>query len=440
MRFDTLDAWLAWLEDLHPRSIELGLERVRRVAVSLGLDAALPSPVVTVAGTNGKGSSVALFESILTAAGYRVAAYTSPHLLRYNERVRIGGREADDAELCQAFERVDRARGDTSLTYFEFGTLAALDHFTRVDPDVVVLEVGMGGRLDAVNLVDPDVALVTGIGIDHVDWLGPDREAIGAEKAGIFRRGRPAVCGDPDPPRSLLAAAAAVGAGLHLTGRDFGYEVEEGAAGAWSWRGGGIRLEGLPAPALAGRFQYRNAAGVLMALRLLEDRLDVGRAALDMGLRKVSLAGRFQSLLVDGVPCILDVAHNLEGAQALARTLAERPASGRTLAITAILGDKDIDGMISSLSGVVDAWYVGALAVERAAPVERLRDGIAVHAPGTAVSLCVDPAAALRSARSAAQPGDRIVVFGSFYTVGAVMRALGNGVIGASSELESAQS
>ncbi|MBK9131298.1 MAG: bifunctional tetrahydrofolate synthase/dihydrofolate synthase [Gammaproteobacteria bacterium] len=440
MRFDTLDAWLAWLEGLHPRSIELGLERVRRVAAALGFDAALPCPVVTVAGTNGKGSSVALLEAILSAAGYRVATYTSPHLLRYNERVRVGGREAGDAELCAAFERVDRARGDVSLTYFEFGTLAALDHFTRARPDVAVLEVGMGGRLDAVNLVDPDVALVTGIAIDHVDWLGPDREAIGAEKAGIFRCGRPAVCGDPDPPRSLVAAAAAVGAGLHRIGRDFGYEAAAGAGGAWSWWGGGIRREALPAPALAGGFQYRNAAGALMALRLLEDRLDVGRAALEEGLRSVSLAGRFQCLLVDGVPCILDVAHNLEGAQALARTLAERPVPGRTLAVAAILGDKDIDGMISSLAGMVDAWYLGALTVERAAPVERLRAGILLHAPEAGVSVCADPPAAVRAARSAARSGDRIVVFGSFYTVGAVMRALGGGVIDASSELESARS
>ncbi|MCC6301513.1 MAG: bifunctional tetrahydrofolate synthase/dihydrofolate synthase [Gammaproteobacteria bacterium] len=438
MRFDTLDAWLAWLEDLHPRRIELGLERVRRVAAALGLGAALPCPVVTVAGTNGKGSSVALLEAILSAAGQRVAAYTSPHLLRYNERVRVGGREATNAELCQAFERVDRARGEVSLTYCEFGTLAAFDLFARARPDVAVLEVGLGGRLDAVNVMDGDVALVTGISLDHMDWLGHDRESIGAEKAGIFRRGRPAVCADPDPPRSLSATAAATGAGLHLAGRDFGYAVEEGS-GAWSWWGGGVRRDGLPAPALAGRFQYRNAAGVLMALHLLRDRLDVGRAPLEEGLRKVSLPGRFQRLSVDGVPCILDVAHNPEGAQALALMLAERPVPGRTRAVTAILDDKDIEGMIAPLAGVVDDWYLGALAVERAAPVERLRDAIAARAPGTAASVCADPLAARRAARAAALPGDRIVVFGSFHTVGAVLGALRDGIIGTGSELESAR-
>lgn len=429
MRFDTLDAWLAWLEGLHPSRIELGLERVRRVATALGLGTALPCPVVAVAGTNGKGSSVALLEAILSAAGYRVAAYTSPHLLRYNERVRVGGREAGDAELCQAFARVDRARGDVSLTYFEFGTLAAFDHFARVRPDVAVLEVGLGGRLDAVNLVDGDVALVTGISLDHMDWLGHDRESIGAEKAGIFRPGRPAVCGDPDPPRSLSAVAATVGADLHLCGRDFGYVVDQDS-GAWSWWGGGVRRDGLPAPALAGRFQYRNAAGVLMALHLLGDRLDVGQAALEEGLRRVFLPGRFQRLSVDGVPCVLDVAHNPEGAQALARALAEYPVAGRTRAVTAILGDKDIDGMISSLAGVVDAWYLGALAVERAAPVELLRERIVLRGAGAPVAVCASVADAWRAALDASSPGDRVVAFGSFYTVGEILRARAGGVAG----------
>jgi dihydrofolate synthase/folylpolyglutamate synthase len=417
---------------MHPRSIDLGLERVRRVAEALGLDATLPCPVVTVAGTNGKGSSVALLESILSAAGHRVAAYTSPHLLRYNERVRVDAREASDAELCLAIDRVDRARGDVSLTYFEFGTLAAFDHFARARPDVAVLEVGMGGRLDAVNLLDCDVALVTSIGIDHVDWLGHDRETIGAEKAGIFRRGRPAVCSDPAPPQSLPAAAADRGAVLHLPGRDFGWAAGDSAAGAWTWWGGGARCDDLPAPALAGRFQYHNAAGVLMALRLLDGRLEVPRAALEEGLRRVSLPGRFQRLVVDGVPCILDVAHNTDGTAALARSLADAPVPGRTHAVAAILGDKDIDGMISSLAHVVDDWYVAPLPVERAAPVERLRDSIAARAQAEA-RIGADAQAAFRAAVSAALPGDRVVVFGSFYTVGAVLRALHGGVADASS-------
>lgn len=431
MRYDTLAAWLAWIERLHPRGIDLGLERVRRAAAALGIGPALPCPVVTVAGTNGKGSSVALLEAILAAAGYRVAVYTSPHLLRYNERVRIGGREATDAELCQAFERVDRARGDVSLTYFEFGTLAALDLFVRARPDVAVLEIGLGGRLDAVNLVDSDVALVTSISIDHVDWLGPDRESIGAEKAGIFRRGRPAVCSDSEPPRSLFAAAAALGVRLHVPGRDFGHAITDApAAGGWSWWGGAQRLDTLPAPALAGRFQYHNAAGVLMACRLLEPVLAIPRPAIETGLRRAVLPGRFQRLDGDGVTCIVDVAHNAGGASALAQTLADRPVPGHTRAVAAILGDKDIDGMVAALASVVDAWHVAPLPVARAAPVERLGACIAARAPGRPLAAHASVADAWRAARDAARPGDRIVGFGSFHTVGEILQAQAAGVAG----------
>jgi len=434
MRFETLAAWLAWLERLHPRSIDLGLERVRRVAAAMGLGGALPFPVVTVAGTNGKGSSVALLEAILSAAGYRVAVYTSPHLLRYNERVRVGGQEAGDAELCHAFDRVDRARGGVSLTYFEFGTLAALDHFTRVRPDAAVLEIGLGGRLDAVNLVDGDVALVTSISLDHVDWLGPDRESIAAEKAGILRRGRPAVCSDPDPPRALLAAATTLGTRLHVPGRDYGMTVAEGpAAREWSWWSGAQRLDGLPPPALAGRFQYQNAAGVLMVCKLLGASLPVPRAALEAGLRRASLPGRFQRLHRDGVTCILDVAHNAGGAAALAQTLADLPVPGRTRAVVAILGDKDIDGMIASLAARVDGWYLAPLPVARAAPVERLRECVGRRATGTPVTVCGSVTDAWRAARAASLTGDRIVVFGSFHTVGEILQAQADAVAGAPS-------
>jgi dihydrofolate synthase/folylpolyglutamate synthase len=445
MRFDTLAGWLAWLERLHPRSIDLGLERVRRVAAAMGLSAALPFPVVTVAGTNGKGSSAALLEAILTAAGYRIAVYTSPHLLRYNERVRVAGREATDMQLCQAFERVDRARGETSLTYFEFGTLAALDYFVHERPDAAVLEVGLGGRLDAVNLIDSDVALVTSIGIDHTEWLGPDRESIAAEKAGIFRRGRPAVCSDPDPPRSLLAAAAVLGVRLHVAGREFGFAPEPSipepsvpeppgpeAGRTWSWWSDGHRLAGLPAPALAGRFQYQNAAGVLMALDLLGRSLPVTRAAIAQGLQGVALPGRFQQWEGGGVTCLADVAHNADGARVLAQTLADRPVPGRTRAVAAILGDKDIEGMIAALAAVVDEWYVAALAVERAAPIGRLRDAVATHAPRAALHVRADVASAWQAARAASSPGDRVIGFGSFYTVGEILRLQSGSVPGPS--------
>lgn len=422
-RFASLEEWLAWIERLHPRGIDLGLERVRCVAAALGFGATLPFPVVTVAGTNGKGSSVAMLEAILAAAGYRVAVYTSPHLLRYNERVRIAGREATDEALCEAFARVDHARGGTSLTYFEFGTLAALDLFVRDRPDVAVLEVGMGGRLDAVNVVDSDVALVTNIGIDHVEWLGRERESIAVEKAGIFRAGRPAVCCDPDPPRTLLTAAAVLNTRLHLLGRDFAYAPDGGAPGSWSWRGRDRRLSGLPPPALAGRFQYQNAAGALAVLDLLRGALEVPLPAVEQGLERVSLPGRCQRFTRAGVSCILDVAHNVGGAQALAQALADQSVPGRTRAVAAILGDKDIDGMISCMTQVVDEWFVAGLPVERAAPVGRLRDCVTVRAPGAGLTVCADVSAAYRAGLAASRAGDRIVVFGSFYTVGEILQA-----------------
>jgi dihydrofolate synthase/folylpolyglutamate synthase len=415
----SLPEWLAYIEDLHPRAIDLGLDRVRRVAAAMDFRG-LPCPVITVAGTNGKGSSVAMLESVLSAAGYRVAVYTSPHLLRYNERVRIGGREADDASLCAAFERVERARRDETLTYFEFGTLAALDLFARARPDVAVLEVGMGGRLDAVNLVDADVALITMIGLDHREWLGADRDAIAGEKAGIMRRGRPAVCSDPDPPRGLLAAGDRLGVRIACLGSDFGWTLDD-AHGLWSWHGGASRLGSLPRPALSGRFQLDNAAGVLMALELLSHRLPVRDEAVARGLGSVSLPGRFQALS-GPVTRIFDVAHNLESARALAGMLSDRPIEGATRAVVGILADKDIDGMIDAVAGCVDAWYVAALPVVRAAPVERIMSAITRRARGGPASQHIDVTTAYRAALDDASSGDRIIVFGSFHTVGEALR------------------
>ncbi len=417
MRHDTLAGWLAWLEQLHPRAIDLGLERVGAVGQRLGVTR-LPCPVVTVAGTNGKGSTVAMLESMLSAAGHRVACYTSPHLLRYNERVRIDGREADDAALCAAFARVDAARGDTSLSYFEFGTLAALDLFARAAPDVAVLEVGLGGRLDAVNIIDPDVAIVTSIGLDHVEWLGADRDAIGAEKAGIFRAKRPAVCADPAPPQGLLRVAAERGARLHCLGREFDVELPEAGAG-WRWHGPGRRIDALPPPGLTGEYQYRNAAGALMALALLAASLAVGDDAVRTGLARTRLPGRFQRL-PGAIIRVLDVAHNVDGTRALAANLAAMPVAGATRAVFAALGDKDVDGMVSSVSDVVDEWHVATLPVGRAAPAERLRSAVAACA-ASAAAVHPDVASAYRAALTRSRPGDRVVVFGSFYTVGAVL-------------------
>jgi dihydrofolate synthase/folylpolyglutamate synthase len=411
MRFPTLDAWLAWQETLHPSTIELGLERPGQVLDTLGLRHP-EHAVITVAGTNGKGSSVAMLESILRAAGYRVGCYTSPHLLRYNERVRIDGKPVEDAALCDAFERIDRARGDTSLTYFEFGTLAAMDIFSRAGLDVAVLEVGMGGRLDAVNLQDADVALVTAIDVDHAAWLGDEREAIGREKAGIFRSQRPAVCSDPNPPASLEQYAAELGSELYRLGEQFSYTL----AREWSWQGPNMHYPDLPLPALRGGFQLQNAAGVLMALVLLGERLPVSAEQIREGLLSVSLPGRFQRLPGE-VTTIIDVAHNPQSAEALAANLRALAVSGHTHAVVGVLADKDLSGVLGPMRDCVDLWYPAALDVPRGADSQTLLQALAEQGIGVERGGYGSVSEALAAARACAQPGDRIVVFGSFYTV-----------------------
>lgn len=409
MRFQTLADWLAWQETLHPKAIDLGLERVRAVAERMGL-LAPAHLVVTVAGTNGKGSSVALLESILACAGLRVGAYTSPHLWRYNERIRIDRQNVTDADIVAAFDRIDTARGDISLSYFEFGTLAALDLFARAHLDVALLEVGLGGRLDAVNILDADCALVTAIGIDHVEWLGPDRESIGREKAGVFRAGRPAVCADPQPPASLREVAHDRGALWYALGEHYGYVV---GTDGWSWWGPAVRLEDLPLPALPGSFQVQNAAGVLMALHALGARLPLTVQALREGLLRAHIAGRFQ--VVPGpVEEIYDVAHNPHGAAALAAALQARPCRGRTHAVCAMLADKDAAGVASALAGQVQVWYLAGLDTVRGQPASALAERMQLPA---APHVYDEPCAALQAARAAAQAGDRIVVFGSFHTI-----------------------
>ena len=412
MRFPTLDAWLAWQETLHPRAIDLGLERVAVVARRLGLDK--PScTTVTVAGTNGKGSSVAMLEAVLRAAGRRVGAYTSPHLLHYNERIRIDGSEIDDASLMAAFERVDQARGDTTLSYFEFGTLAALLLFAEAGLDLQLLEVGLGGRLDAVNVVAADVALVTRVDLDHCDWLGDDRESIGREKAGIFRCGRPAIVADPRPPATLAETAAEVGADLRLRGRDFDI-ARLGADGRWDWTGRKWRFQGLPAPALTGVHQYDNAAGVLAALEALPGGLAPAREAVAEGLAAVRLPGRLERR-AGRVPLLLDVAHNPDACARLASYLAANPVPGRTLAVLGVLADKDLADMLAPLRDRVDAWYAATTAGTRGLSAEalamRLRDaGIEPAGQGRVAALVTE-------LQRAAVPGDRILVFGSFLTV-----------------------
>lgn len=418
MRYSTLADWLAWQETLHPAKIDLGLERVRAVLRRMGLE--YPSyALITVGGTNGKGSCVAMLEAILNSAGYRVGSYTSPHLLRYNERVRVDCAMAGDAALCEAFARVDEARRDITLTYFEFGTLAALDIFARAGLDIAILEVGMGGRLDAVNVLDADVAVVTTVDIDHSAWLGADREQIGGEKAGIFRAGRPAVYGDASPPSSVVAHAHRLDAPLYCFGRDFGYERE---AAAWSWRGMGRRRHALPLPRLRGPYQLKNAATVVTALELLKSRLPVGQQAIRLGLSSVDLPGRLQ-LLDDRGLRICDVAHNPQAAAALAEGLRTLPCAGATHAVVAMLADKDMAGVVRAMAETVNVWHVAGLACERGATALQLAHHVRKLAEGSAIHEYAAISAALAGAADAAGSADRIVVFGSFYTVAAALQA-----------------
>ncbi len=357
MRFQNLSDWLDWQTQLHPSSIELGLDRVAAVWRHL-YPHPFPTTVVTVAGTNGKGSCVAMLEAILCAAGYRVGCYTSPHLLRYNERIRVDGEEASDAAICQAFGRIDQARGETSLTYFEFGTLAALDIFTRSELDIVVLEVGLGGRLDATNIINPDVALITSVALDHTDWLGDDLEQIALEKAGILRANRPAVSGCVNSPLSLLQYAAKLNTPLAVAGDDFGFEIT--GPGEWFWHNAEQHFENLPFPALAGSCQLQNAAAALQVISLLSDRMDVNHEAISQGLQNIELAGRFQ-VIPGPVELILDVAHNPAAAQGLADSLQNSPCQGRTLVLFAMLADKDVAAVVKILAPHVDGWFLATL-------------------------------------------------------------------------------
>lgn len=422
----SLDDWLVHLEGLHPRGeagIELGLERVRKVKLALGL--VQRCPVITVAGTNGKGSVCAMLERILLAAGYRVGLYTSPHLLRYNERVRINGVDAADETLCRAFAQVEAARGAEALTYFEFGTLAAWQVFQESGLDVVLLEVGLGGRLDAVNVFDPDCAIVTSVALDHMAYLGDTRDAIGTEKAGIFRAGKPAIVGDPLPPQSVLDVAATSGAELRLHGRDFGLGAgsDRSQWQYWSWRG---KKGGLAYPALRGANQLLNASAVIAALESLHAVLPVSMGAIRQGLMTVELPGRFQVL--PGRPAVvLDVAHNPQAAAVLADNLGNMGYFPETWAVVGMLGDKDIPGTLQPLIGKVDHWLVCSLDGLRAVRSDAIA-GVLVAAGVTGEVLQFDtPRHAFVHAREHAGENDRIAAFGSFLTVAGVMQALRQG-------------
>lgn len=416
MRFTRLADWLAWQETLHPRKIELGLERVRKVLARL--DLVRPAPlVITVGGTNGKGSVVRLLEEICLAAGYRAGAYTSPHLLRYTERIRIDGREIAEADLCRLFAEIDRARQRISLTYFEFGTLAALAAFQRARVDVALLEVGLGGRLDAVNVVDPDVSVVTSIGIDHVEWLGADREAIAREKAGIFRAGRPAICGDPEPPAALLRCASTCGARLLRVGHDFRWRREDAT---WTFAGPGLNLSGLPLPAASGDVQLGNAASALQALASSGMPELAEPAAIARGLGRMQLPGRIQRL-PGAVEWVLDVAHNPQSARALVADLNRHAVRGRRLTVLGMLRDKDAEAVTAILAAETDAWYVGGLPGHRGQSGERLASRLRAGLPEAQAGVFATVADACHQARADARPGDRVLVTGSFLSVAQAM-------------------
>ena len=414
----TLSEWLAHCEQLHPLAIDMGLDRVRQVAQRMNLR--LTMPVITVAGTNGKGSTCALLEAIYLQAGYKTGVYTSPHLVHFEERCRLVGESPQAEVFASAFECVEAARHDTSLTYFEFSTLAILKMMSDAELDVVILEVGLGGRLDAVNIIDPDCAIITSIDLDHTALLGTDRDSIGLEKAGIMRAGQPVVISDPMPPESVVKQAQALGADAWLLGKDFNFSGDQLQ---WSWAGRGRRYSGLAYPALRGANQLLNASGVLAALEVMRPQLPVTAQAIRNGLAMVELTGRFQ--IVPGEPVlVLDVAHNPHSVAALAANLDAMGFYPTTHAVFGAMADKDLESMLKKLLPLVDAWYFTDLPLPRASTAQQLAaDWAALNTrKDVRSSVHETPQKALDAAILAADPTDRILVFGSFYTVGGVLQ------------------
>ena len=421
---NSLDSWLEHCERIHPHNIDMGLDRVRTVAERMSLQ--LDCPVFTVAGTNGKGSTCAMLEACLLQAGYRTGVYTSPHLVHFQERCRIHGETVDPEQLLPHFECVEQARLGTgpadavSLTYFEFTTLAILSLMSASNLEVAILEVGLGGRLDAVNVLDADCAVITSIDLDHMDWLGADRESIGREKAGIMRTGRPVIVSDPMPPQSVLDHALEIGADVWTLGRDFNFT---GDKQQWGWAGRGRRYGGLAYPALRGANQLVNASGVLAALEAMRSRIPVTAQAVRNGLAMVELPGRFQ--IVPGQPAlVLDVAHNPHAVAALSENLDAMGFYPTTHAVFGAMADKDLASMLARVGALVDRWYFCDLPTPRAASAEQLhRQWQAIQQrPDVRAGTYTDPQSALEAAVAAADPTDRIVVFGSFFTVGGVLK------------------
>jgi dihydrofolate synthase/folylpolyglutamate synthase len=438
MRFKTLKQWLNWQASLHPNEIDLGLERVSTVARRLNLIPP-PFPIINVAGTNGKGSSVIFLDSILSTAGYQVGRFTSPHLLHYNERICIAGTYANETEICQAFELIEKVRHEVSLTYFEFSTLAAMLIFQNHEVEVAILEIGLGGRFDAVNIFDADIALITALDIDHANWLGDDRESIGFEKAGIFRTNCPAVCSDPNPPQSLINYAQQLKTPLYCLGHDFSYLKQKGKTSSWQMKcqikssflslfqnkKHRYTFSHLPLPNLPGNFQLQNAAGVLMVLALLGETFPVLDVAIHHGLSHITLPGRFQ-IFSGRVTRILDVAHNPLGAKVLADLLRQHPCKGETHAIVGMFNDKDIAGVFKNMQQVIDHWHIAPLNTPRSANVDILVDTLTAM-DVTLIYTYPSIQYAYQDWLEHAPDGDRIVVFGSFYAVAEALQVENKG-------------
>jgi dihydrofolate synthase / folylpolyglutamate synthase len=414
---DSLKDWLTWQESLHVVDIELGLERCNEIAQTLQLTRPAKT-VVTVAGTNGKGSSVAMLESIWRAAGYTVGTYTSPHLIAYNERIRLNGEPASDADICAAFERVEYARDGRPLTYFEFGTLAALTIFSEAMPDVAILEVGLGGRLDAVNIIDADVSLIATIGIDHVEFLGTTRDAISLEKAGIMRPGKSAVCSDIDVPQTLKEYSQKLPTELEILGVTYRFS-DEGET--WSWWSGDAQIVNLPKPSLLGEHQLANAAGVLKVVDILQPRLPTGESDIAHGLQKTKLQGRFHVIPGD-IEVVLDVAHNAQAVEIFVRTLQLLEPANKTHVILGMMRVKDREGAMRLLAPIADSWHLASINAARGARSEELQESLN-RAIGKRGKACLHESAtdAYMQAKSSAQAGDRIIAIGSFLVVSEIL-------------------
>ena len=421
MKFDTLDEWLSWQESLHTQSIDMGLDRIRPVFDRL-IDKPLATKSIVVGGTNGKGSTSAFLESIYVAAGYRVGVYSSPHLFKYNERVRVNGEQVSDVQLCEAFEKVDKIRGETSLTYFEFGTLAAFNIFQKTKLDVVILEVGLGGRLDAVNLVDADIAIVTNVDLDHESWLGDTREKIAYEKFGIARQNTPVIFADDEPPANVTELCESHQCQLLSIGKDFGFTQQQDS---WQWWSENKKLFSLPFPSLHGFHQLKNASTALLAVHLLADALPVSMAHIRVGLSKAVLPGRFDVVQEANNLIIFDVAHNPHGIRAFVKQLNQIPKLGNNYLVLGMLEDKNLEAVIGELESQVDYWYLGGLSIPRGLSVSDLQTRVSsVVQDKNNVSAFENVEKAFVTAYQQLKTNDKLLVLGSFYTVAEAQKSL----------------